>query len=176
MANINRYNHRNKNSSRSSMIFQECKESWNQRVWKQLHTFRNRENSHKNPHLWFLLRSPSNWQDQAHALTWHKQAGTEEQAALHAGRGSPCLPSLHALLGLGPLLRHLTSHYKSDLWGAPAMCMAQHLSVILILHSIPCRLGNSQPPIRNWNNCQSLAFFDQRHVKYGSHPSLFCEN
>ena len=38
-----------------------------------------------------------------------------------------------------------------------------------------CRLGNSQPRIRNWSNCQSLAFFDQWHIKYGSHPSLFCE-
>lgn len=100
MANINRYNHINKNS-RFSMIFQECKKSWNQRVWKQLHAFRNKKNSHKTPYFLFLLRSPSNWQDQAYAPTWHKQAGTDKQAALHAGRGSPCLPSLHILLRAG---------------------------------------------------------------------------
>ena len=116
--------------------------------------------------------------------TWHKRAGREEQPALHPGRGSLVHrknhthypPGLHTLLGVWPLLRHLTSHYRSDLFGEPAMCIAQHLSVILILYSIPCRFGNPQLPIRNWNNCQSLAFFDQWHTKYGSRPSLFCEN
>ena len=125
-----------------------------------MHTFRNQENSHKNSYLRFLLRNRGIWEGQAHIPTEHRPAGTggRHPSSLLRATLTTCLACTCSWAGdpafTSCLLHRVTFLGNSHVHSIAFICNS-HSS----LNS--CRLGNSQPRIRNWSNCQSLAFFDQ---------------